>query len=101
MPTLSSSVLYSRQYIAEQGLGSILVFEYLYFLLQVQNGRNNMQDSLTLAVKEYQSSGIHAKVNESIQKAFEKYGNNVDHLCHTLVHIAKKNQLSKILTRKG
>ncbi|KIK13873.1 hypothetical protein PISMIDRAFT_688366 [Pisolithus microcarpus 441] len=100
MPTLSSSMQYSRQYYAEHGLGSILVFEYLYFLLQVPDGRNNMQDCLTLAVKEYQGSGIHTKVNESIQKAFEKCGDNMDALCPILVHIAKENQLSKILTRK-
>ncbi|KAI6137511.1 hypothetical protein EDD17DRAFT_447191 [Pisolithus thermaeus] len=73
--------------------GTILVFEFLYFLLQVQGGWDNLQESLTLAVKEYQSSGIHAKVNESIQKAFEKYGDNVDNLCPVLVHIAKENQL--------
>ncbi|KAI6095326.1 hypothetical protein EDD16DRAFT_760710 [Pisolithus croceorrhizus] len=59
----------------------------------VQGGWDNLQESLTLAVKEYQSSGIHAKVNESIQKAFEKYGDNVDNLCPVLVHIAKENQL--------
>ncbi|KAI6097634.1 hypothetical protein EDD16DRAFT_596921 [Pisolithus croceorrhizus] len=91
---------FSLQYIAEQGLGAILVFEYLYFLLQVQGGWDNLQDSLTLAVKEYQSSGTHAKVNESIQKAFEKYGDNVDNLCPVLVHIAKENQLSKMISRK-
>ncbi|KIK22271.1 hypothetical protein PISMIDRAFT_680487, partial [Pisolithus microcarpus 441] len=54
MPTMSSSVQYSMQYYAEHGLGSILVFEYLYFLLQVQDGRNNIQECLNLAVKEYQ-----------------------------------------------
>ncbi|KIK22643.1 hypothetical protein PISMIDRAFT_680059 [Pisolithus microcarpus 441] len=96
MPTLSISKQYSMQYVAEHGLGSILVFEYLY-LFQVQNGRNNMQEGLTLAVKEYQSSGIQAKVNESIQKAFDMHGNNVDILCPILVHIAMENQLCKIL----
>ncbi|KIK18996.1 hypothetical protein PISMIDRAFT_683515 [Pisolithus microcarpus 441] len=58
-----------------------------------------MQECLTLAVKEYQSSGIHNKVEESIQKAFENWGDNVDDLCPILVHIAQENQLSKILTR--
>ncbi|KAI5988202.1 hypothetical protein EDD15DRAFT_2371633 [Pisolithus albus] len=100
MPTFSSSMQYSRQYYAEHGLGSILVFEYLYFLSQVPDGSNHMQEFWTLAVKEYQSSGIQNKVNESIQKAFEKCGNNVDALCPILVHIAKENQLSKILPRK-
>ncbi|KAI6168244.1 hypothetical protein EDD17DRAFT_755539 [Pisolithus thermaeus] len=28
---------YSMQYIAEHGVGAILIFEYLYFLLQVQD----------------------------------------------------------------
>ncbi|KAI6168705.1 hypothetical protein EDD17DRAFT_637077 [Pisolithus thermaeus] len=97
MPMLSISMQSSRQYIAEQGLGAILVFEFLYFLLQVQGGWHNLQEGLTLAVKEYQSSGIHAKVNESIHKAFEKYGDDVDNLCPVLVHIAKENQLSKMI----
>ncbi|KAI6115869.1 hypothetical protein F5141DRAFT_633091 [Pisolithus sp. B1] len=91
---------YSRQYIAEHGIGAILVFEYLYFLLQAQHGRHNLQESLTLAVKEYKRSGIHARVNESIQETFEKYGDNVDILCPILVDIAKENQLSKMLSTK-
>ncbi|KAI6018549.1 hypothetical protein BKA83DRAFT_4313311, partial [Pisolithus microcarpus] len=103
MPMLSSSMWYSRHYYAELGLGSILVFEYLYFLLQMQDGRNNLQESLTLAVKEYQSSGIHTKVNKSIQTAFEHYGDSMDDLCPILLHIAKENQLllhtAKIPTR--
>ncbi|KAI6106801.1 hypothetical protein EDD16DRAFT_1626511 [Pisolithus croceorrhizus] len=80
--------------------GAILVLEYLYFLLQLQNGSDSIQESLALAVKEYQSSGIHAKVNESIQRAFEEYGDNVDNLCPVFVHIVKENQLSKMLSRK-
>ncbi|KAI6152703.1 hypothetical protein EDD17DRAFT_1635520, partial [Pisolithus thermaeus] len=100
LPTLSTSMQYSRQYIAEHGLGTILVFEYSYFLSQEQNRRHTFRESLTLAVKEYQSSGIYAKVNESIQRAFEKYGDKVDNLCAVLVHLAKENQLSKMLGRK-
>ncbi|KAI6159460.1 hypothetical protein EDD17DRAFT_906600 [Pisolithus thermaeus] len=80
--------------------GAILVFEYLCFLLQVQCGVDSLQESLTLVVKEYQNSGIQTKVNESIQKAFVKYGDNVDNLCLVLMHIAKENQLSKMLNRK-
>ncbi|KAI6100029.1 hypothetical protein EDD16DRAFT_1526655 [Pisolithus croceorrhizus] len=86
MPTLSTSMESSRQFIAEQGLGE-------FHAAIVQHGLDVLQESLTLAVKEYQSSGIHAKVTKSIQKAFEKYGDNVDNLCPVLVHIAKENQL--------
>ncbi|KAI6102069.1 hypothetical protein EDD16DRAFT_367833 [Pisolithus croceorrhizus] len=75
--------------------GSILLNRVL-----VQGGWDNLQESLNLAVKEYQSSGIHAKVNESIQKAFQKYGDNVDNLCPVLVHITKENQLSMMISRK-
>ncbi|KAI6094772.1 hypothetical protein F5141DRAFT_835906 [Pisolithus sp. B1] len=81
--------------------GAVLVFEYLYFLLQARNGRQDLQEDLTSAVEQYQSSGTCAKVNTLIQEAFEKYGDNVDVLCPILVHIAQQNQLSKMLNHKG
>ncbi|KAI5999100.1 hypothetical protein EDD15DRAFT_2363126 [Pisolithus albus] len=84
---------YSRQYIAENGIGAILVFEYLYFLLQVKDGRNDLQEDLNFAVDEYKSSGIQAKVNKLIQEAFQSYGDNVEILCPILVKIAQQNQL--------
>ncbi|KAI6035734.1 hypothetical protein EDC04DRAFT_2193876 [Pisolithus marmoratus] len=43
MPTLSYSMKYSMQYTAEHGIGAILVLEYLYFLLQVKDQRNDLQ----------------------------------------------------------
>ncbi|KAI6127606.1 hypothetical protein EDD16DRAFT_246540 [Pisolithus croceorrhizus] len=81
--------------------GAILVFEYLYFLLQARNGRQDLQEYLTSAVEQYQSSGTCAKVNTLIQEAFEKYGDNVDVLYPILVDIAQQNQLSKMLNHKG
>lgn len=101
MPMLSTSRQYSMQYIAEHGIGSVLVFEYLYFLLQVKNGSNHIQEDLTLAVEEYQRSGVHAKVNKLIQAAFAQYGQDVKTLCPILLQIAKENQLSKMLNRNG
>ncbi|KAI6113457.1 hypothetical protein EDD16DRAFT_1897089 [Pisolithus croceorrhizus] len=88
------------QPIAEHGVGSILVFEYLYFLLQAKNSRDDLQEDLTSAVEKYQSSGTHAKVSKLIKEAFEKCGENVGTLCPILVSIAKDNQLSKMLNRK-
>ncbi|KAI6029242.1 hypothetical protein PISMIDRAFT_683379 [Pisolithus microcarpus 441] len=96
MPMLSTSTQYSMQYIAEHGIGSVLVFEYLYFLLQFKNGSNHIQEDLTLAVEEYQRSGVHAKVNKLIQAAFAKHGQDVKTLCHILLEIARENQLCKI-----
>ncbi|KAI6019406.1 hypothetical protein PISMIDRAFT_682696 [Pisolithus microcarpus 441] len=81
--------------------GTLLVFEYLYFLLQVPAGREGIQEDLNLAAKEYQSSGIHAKVNKLIQEALQSHGDNVEILCLILVKIAQQNQLSKMLNRKG
>ncbi|KAI6128635.1 hypothetical protein EDD16DRAFT_72936 [Pisolithus croceorrhizus] len=56
MPTLSTSKTYSMQYIAEHGIGSILVFEYLYFLLQARSVESILQEHLNLAVETYQNA---------------------------------------------
>ncbi|KAI6016055.1 hypothetical protein PISMIDRAFT_689537, partial [Pisolithus microcarpus 441] len=101
IPTFSTSMQYSAQNIAQNGIGAILVFEYLYFLLQVKPGRNDLQEDLNLAGEEYQSSGIQAKVNKLIQEAFQNHDDNVEVLCPILVKIAQGNQLSKILNREG
>ncbi|KIK12501.1 hypothetical protein PISMIDRAFT_689417 [Pisolithus microcarpus 441] len=97
IPTFSTSKQYSRQYIAENGIGAILVFEYLYFLLQVTAGRKDIQEDLNLAAQEYQSSCIHANVNKLIQEAFQSHSDNVEVLCPILVKIAHQNRLCKIL----
>ncbi|KAI6011024.1 hypothetical protein BKA83DRAFT_4396980 [Pisolithus microcarpus] len=97
IPTFSTSKQYSRQYIAENGIGAILVFEYLYFLLQVTAGRKDIQEDLNLAAQEYQSSCIHANVNKLIQEAFQSHSDNVEVLCPILVKIAHQNRLSKML----
>ncbi|KAI6022295.1 hypothetical protein BKA83DRAFT_4126019 [Pisolithus microcarpus] len=89
MPTLSSSMQYSMQYYAEHALDGET------WLMIVQGGRNNFQECLNLAVKEYETSGIHTKVDELIQKAFENHGKNVDDLCPHLVHIVQEYQLCK------
>ncbi|KAI6102598.1 hypothetical protein EDD16DRAFT_346556 [Pisolithus croceorrhizus] len=101
MPTFSNSIPHSMQSIAENGIGAILVFEYLYFLLQEKAGGNDLQEDLNFIVEKYQSSGIQAKVNKLIQEAFKVHGNNVEILCPILVDIALQNQLSKMLNRKG
>ncbi|KAI6026816.1 hypothetical protein BKA83DRAFT_4491262 [Pisolithus microcarpus] len=97
IPTFSTTMQYSRQCIAEDGVGAILVFEYLYFLLQEKDGSNSLQEDLNLAAEEYKSSGIHAKVNKLIQAAFQNHGDDVETLCPILVKIAQQNQLCKIL----
>ncbi|KAI6162610.1 hypothetical protein EDD17DRAFT_1573587, partial [Pisolithus thermaeus] len=93
MPTFSNSIPHSMQSIAENGIGAILVFEYLYFLLQEKAGGNDLQEDLNFIVEKYQSSGIQAKVNKLIQEAFKVHGNNVEILCPILVDIALQNQL--------
>ncbi|KIK14515.1 hypothetical protein PISMIDRAFT_687869 [Pisolithus microcarpus 441] len=101
IPTFSTTMQYSRQCIAEDGVGAILVFEYLYFLLQEKDGSNSLQEDLNLAAEEYKSSGIHAKVNKLIQAAFQNHGDDVETLCPILVKIAQQNQLSKMLDGRG
>ncbi|KAI6101860.1 hypothetical protein F5141DRAFT_1065820 [Pisolithus sp. B1] len=67
----------------------------------VKNRRNDIQEELNSAVREYQSTGVHAKVNKFIQEAFQKYGEDMEVLCPILVDIAKENQISKNLNWKG
>ncbi|KIK13268.1 hypothetical protein PISMIDRAFT_688848 [Pisolithus microcarpus 441] len=95
IPTFSTTMQYSKQCIAENGIGAILVFEYLYFLMQVKDERNDLQEDMNLAVEEYKSSGIHAKVNKLIQEAFQNHDDDVEILCPILVKIAQQNQLCK------
>lgn len=98
MPTLSTSMQCPIMYIAEHGIGSILVFEYLYFLMQVDpTHEHGVERHLKIAVKEYQMSGVQAKIIALIAAAFEEYGENVEALVPVLVDIAKANQMSKKL----
>ncbi|KAI6138111.1 hypothetical protein BKA82DRAFT_1004639, partial [Pisolithus tinctorius] len=97
IPHLSLSKKSSMKYIAQHGIGAILVFEYLYFLLQDKAREGDLQDNLTQAVKQYQTSGVHDNVNKLIDRAFQEHGEDVEVLCPILVDIAKENQMSKNL----
>ncbi|KIN93614.1 hypothetical protein M404DRAFT_487612 [Pisolithus tinctorius Marx 270] len=98
MPTLSPSLRSPMKYVVEHGIGSIIVFEYLYFLLQVnQAHQDDVAKHLTMAVKEYQVSGVQAKVLALIAAAFQEHGENVEVLCPILLGIAKENHMSKKL----
>ncbi|KAI6104273.1 hypothetical protein EDD16DRAFT_1699753 [Pisolithus croceorrhizus] len=101
MPTLSTSMQSSMQYVAEHGIGAVLVFEYLYFLLQARNAQRGLQEYLNLAIQTYQSSGIHDQVNKLIQEAFQKYGEDVETLSPVFVGIAEENKLSKMLNKNA
>ncbi|KAI6148778.1 hypothetical protein BKA82DRAFT_992678 [Pisolithus tinctorius] len=84
----------------EHGIGSILVFEYLYFLLQINEGScDDVEECLILAVKEYQMSGIQATVIDLIAAGLQTHGQNIGALCNVLVDIAKANQMSKKLLK--
>ncbi|KAI6110681.1 hypothetical protein EDD16DRAFT_1609975 [Pisolithus croceorrhizus] len=97
MSPLSTSLQSPMMYIVEHGIGSILVFEYMYFLLQVNPDEKNVEKHFKIAVKEYQTSGVQAKVIALIAVAFQEHGENVEVLCPILVNIAKENQMSKKL----
>ncbi|KAI6138498.1 hypothetical protein BKA82DRAFT_4467081 [Pisolithus tinctorius] len=54
--------------------GSILVFEYFYFLLQVnQENQAGVKKCMSLAVKEYQMSGVQATVIDLIASALQTH----------------------------
>ncbi|KAI6009225.1 hypothetical protein EDC04DRAFT_860841 [Pisolithus marmoratus] len=89
-------------HVVEQGIGCILVFEYSYFLMEVED-EQNVQRSITAAVKHYQASGTQSNVMKLIHKAFEDHGEDVETLCPILVDIVKDNQIKapyKLLNRK-
>ena len=72
--------------------GCILVFEYLYFLLQSSN--NDPEHALKLAVDTYQSSGTQATVISSLQDAIQQYGNDHDTLLdRVIIDIILHNQM--------
>ncbi|KIN99268.1 hypothetical protein M404DRAFT_1004932, partial [Pisolithus tinctorius Marx 270] len=78
--------------------GCVIVFEYLFFQLQVKDRgatRKGLQQDLTLTVQKYQKSGVQKIVNACIAEAFQQHGERVDNLCPMLVGIAKEHQMSK------
>ncbi|KAI6002678.1 hypothetical protein EDC04DRAFT_1039011 [Pisolithus marmoratus] len=101
MPPLSDSVLYSMQYTAEQGIGTTLVLEYLYFLLQGKDGQIDVQAVLDLAVAAYQTSGIRESVCKLINEAIQQHGNDMENLSPIFVQIAKDKQMSRNMQRNG
>ncbi|KAI6151490.1 hypothetical protein BKA82DRAFT_2874307 [Pisolithus tinctorius] len=97
MPTLPISQKPSMQYVATYGIGAILVFEYLYFLLQAKKVNGDFQANLEQAVTRYQTSGVQATVAKLITAAFQHHGEDVEVLTPILVGIAKENQMCQIL----
>ncbi|KAI6101818.1 hypothetical protein F5141DRAFT_1135905, partial [Pisolithus sp. B1] len=95
-PQIWTSWVVMGQWLTALG-GSILVFEYMYFSLQVNPDEQNVEKHFRMAVKEYQTSGVQAKVTALIVVAFQEHGENVEVLCPILVNIAKENQMSKKL----
>ena len=72
--------------------GCILVFEYLYFLLQ--SSSNDPEHALKLAVNTYQSSGTQATVTNSLQDVIQQYGNDHDALFNrVIIDIILHNQM--------
>ncbi|KIO11971.1 hypothetical protein M404DRAFT_994048 [Pisolithus tinctorius Marx 270] len=94
MPSLATTQQSSMQHVVEHGIGALLVFEYLYFLLQEKTGRS-LRRCLAFAVNEYQTSNVKANVHQLIKAAFMEHGHNIDILCPILVDIARNNQMLK------
>ncbi|KAI6143898.1 hypothetical protein BKA82DRAFT_4178705 [Pisolithus tinctorius] len=98
IPTLSMSSQPSLMALAEHGIGCVIVFECLFFQLQVKDGadaRKDLQQDLTEIVRKYQKSGVQNAVIAHIAAAFQQHGESVDDLCPMLVGIAQENQMCK------
>ncbi|KAI6008887.1 hypothetical protein F5J12DRAFT_57838 [Pisolithus orientalis] len=98
IPELYTSQLHPLKALVEHGIGCVIVFEYLFFQLQVKDRgtiREDLQQDLTLIVQKYQKSGVQEIVNACIAEAFQQHGDRVDDLCPMLVGIAQANQMCK------
>ncbi|KAI6138531.1 hypothetical protein BKA82DRAFT_1005778, partial [Pisolithus tinctorius] len=98
IPTLSMSSQPSLMALAEHGIGCVIVFECLFFHLQVKDGANaskDLQQDLTEVVRKYQKSGVQNAVITHIAAAFQQHGESVDDLSLMLVGIAQDNQMCK------
>ncbi|KIO01396.1 hypothetical protein M404DRAFT_732610 [Pisolithus tinctorius Marx 270] len=98
IPILSLSSQPSLMTLAEHGIGCVIVFECLFFQLQVKDGANSrkdLQQALTETVRKYQKSGVQNIVIAHIAAAFQQHGESLDDLCPMLVGIAQENQMSK------
>ena len=71
-------------------IGCVLIFEYLYFLLQ-----NNKDEShiLELAINTYQQSGLQATVVHSLQDVIQQHGDDYDTLEKAVIDIVLNNQM--------
>ena len=78
-------------------IGCILIFEYLYFLLQCNK---NPGPALELAVNTYQHSGIQATVINSLQTVIQQHGDDHDTLCKVIIDIIVNNQMCMLFFYK-
>ncbi|KAI6044086.1 hypothetical protein EDC04DRAFT_3087650 [Pisolithus marmoratus] len=67
MPTLVTPKQSSMQHVVEYGIGS-----------------RSLQENLTYATKQYQTSGVQANVHKLTNAVFEKYGDDAGILCPLL-----------------
>ena len=72
--------------------GCILIFEYLYFLLQ---SNKNQRHTLELAINTYQNSEIQATVINSLQNAIHQFEDDHDILSMVIIDIILNNQMCK------
>ena len=92
------SKIISHCIISHNFQGCILVFEYTWFLLQINKGASNVLD---LAVKEYQASGTQATVLNALQHAIEKHGSGEhDILKDVITGIILHNHMCKLIPQK-
>ena len=73
--------------------GCILIFEYLYFLLQ---NTKDQSHSLELAINTYQNSGTQATVTDSLYDAIQQYGDNHDIFFKVTTGIILNNQMCEL-----
>ena len=76
----------SEQY----SIGCILIFEYLYFLLQ---SNKHPRHALELVVNTYQNSGIQTTVINSLQNVIQQHGDDHDTLSKVIIDIIVNNQM--------
>ncbi|KAI5995106.1 hypothetical protein EDD15DRAFT_2195734 [Pisolithus albus] len=84
------------QSVAEHGVACLLIIEYCYFLLLNEQSPTK-EDVVPLAIKEYKSSGVAAKIHHAVEAAVQQHDHNMDELSRNLLQLVLENQMSQRL----
>ncbi|KAI6125601.1 hypothetical protein EDD16DRAFT_1517076 [Pisolithus croceorrhizus] len=86
-----SGELQSIHGVVVHAVGCLLIAEHSYF--SMQHGHCGWQESVSLAVEEYEGSGVQTTISEAIEEAIQVHGDDVPGLCEAVLTIIKENRM--------